>query len=54
MLLKTQEKFYLAAQRSDIVAAMLENVVYLELLRREYDVCLGKIGNAEIDFVLSH
>jgi len=59
-ILKTQEKFYLAdtafrysvlGYTSDSVAAMLENVVYLELLRRGYDVCIGKIGNAEIDFV---
>lgn len=58
--LKTQEKFYLSdpAFRYSIlgytpnsVAAMLENLVYLELLRRGYDVCIGKIGNAEIDFV---
>jgi len=58
--LKTQEKFYLSdpAFRYSIlgytpasVAAMLENIVYLELLRRGYDVSIGKIGNAEIDFV---
>ena len=59
-ILKTQEKFYLAdtafrysilGYTPDSVAAMLENVVYLELLRRGYDVCIGRIGNAEIDFV---
>jgi len=59
-ILKTQEKFYLAdtafrysvlGYTPDSVAAMLENVVYLELMRRGYDVCIGKIGNAEIDFV---
>jgi len=59
-LLKTQEKFYLSdtafrysvlGYTPDSVAAMLENVVYLELLRRGYDVCIGKIGDAEIDFV---
>ena len=59
-ILKTQEKFYLAdtafrysvlGYTPDSVAAMLENVVYIELLRRGYDVHIGKIGNAEIDFV---
>ena len=59
-ILKTQEKFYLAdtafrysvlGYTPDSVAAMLENVVYLELLRRGYDVFIGKIGSAEIDFV---
>jgi len=59
-LLKTQEKFYLSdpafrysilGYTPDSVAAMLENIVYLELLRRGYDVCVGKTGSAEIDFV---
>lgn len=59
-ILKTQEKFYISdtafrysvlGYTPDSVAVMLENVVYLELLRRGYNVCIGKIGNAEIDFV---
>ena len=60
--LKTQEKFYLAdtslrysvlGYTPDSVAAMLENVVYLELKRRGYDVYVGKLDNAEVDFVAS-
>ena len=29
----------------------IENVVYFELLRRGYDVAIGKIGDAEVDFI---
>lgn len=59
-ILKTQGKFYLAdtslrysvlGYNPDTVAAALENVVYLELCRRGYKVHIGKIGDAEIDFV---
>lgn len=59
-ILKTQEKFYLAdtslcysimGYDPDSVAAMLENIVYLELLRRGYRVYVGKFEDYEIDFV---
>ena len=59
-ILKTQEKFYVAdsairysvlGYNSDSVAAMLENVVYIELCRRGYQVFIGKTSDGEIDFV---
>lgn len=59
-ILKTQEKFYLAdsamkyavlGYSPQSVAAMLENVVYMELKRRDYEVFIGKDGDYEIDFV---
>lgn len=59
-ILKTQEKFYLAdtslrycvlGYNPDSVAAMLENIVYLELLRRGYSVHIGKNKDGEIDFI---
>ncbi len=31
----------------------LENIVYLELLRRGYDVAIGKIANSKVDFIAS-
>ncbi len=58
-ILKTQEKFYLAdtalrycvlGYNADTLAAALENVVYLELCRRGYQVYIGKMGTHEIDF----
>lgn len=59
-LLKTQEKHYLSdpafrysvlGYTPDSISPMLENVVYLELLRRGYLVYVGKSGTAEVDFV---
>ncbi len=58
-VLKTQEKFYLADASLKYcmmgfdpksVAAMLENIVYFELLRRGYKVYIGKNETKEIDF----
>ena len=59
-ILKTQEKFYLAdtalrysvlGYHPDSVASSLENVVYLELCRRGYEVNIGKTADGEVDFV---
>lgn len=30
---------------------ILENIVFLELIRRDYRVCIGKVGETEVDFV---
>lgn len=59
-ILKTQEKFYLAdvflrysalGYAVDSIASSLENIVYLELKRRGYNVYIGKTKDKEIDFV---
>ncbi|MDE7197580.1 MAG: ATP-binding protein [Lachnospiraceae bacterium] len=58
--LKTLEKYYvvdiglrymLLGSRPYDAGHILENVVYLELLRRGYDVYVGKIDSFEVDFV---
>ncbi|MDD2232050.1 MAG: ATP-binding protein [Sphaerochaetaceae bacterium] len=58
--LKLQEKYYvvdigmramLLGQKSFDVGHILENVIYLELLRRGYEVFVGKVEETEIDFV---
>jgi predicted AAA+ superfamily ATPase len=59
-LLKTLEKYYvvdlglrrhLLSGRSQDTGHILENVIYLELLRRGYKVTVGKVGMLEVDFV---
>lgn len=42
---------YLLGFRNRDSGHALENVVYFELLRRSYDVAIGKVDNAEVDFV---
>ena len=59
-ILTVNEKYYVAdhgireavfgGNRKDI-NLVLENMVYLELLRRDYTVTVGKVGDKEIDFV---
>lgn len=59
-LLKQNGKFYivdlglrryLLPKREYDLGYSLENVVYLELLRRGYEVHVGKMGQTEVDFV---
>ena len=59
-ILKTQEKYYLADQgiqhavfgyRDRNISGVLENIVYNELIRRGYNVYIGKLKDKEIDFV---
>ncbi len=58
--LKTLDKYYavdmglrqmLLGSKAMDAGHILENVVYLELLRRGYDVYIGKVGDLEVDFV---
>lgn len=58
--LKTLNKYYVVdlGLRNAILGrnrgnhgAQLENIVFLELIRRGYDVAIGKLGDKEIDFV---
>jgi predicted AAA+ superfamily ATPase len=58
--LKTGEKYYavdlglkyflLGAKKQDL-GHNLENIIYLELLRRGYEVYTGKVGVNEVDFI---
>ena len=60
-LLKTQEKYYaidiglryymLGQESGRDMGHILENIVYLELLRRGYKVYIGKYDDLEVDFV---
>ena len=59
-LLKANKKYYIVdmgirnhilPRRNYDIGFSLENIVYLELLRRGYRVTVGKAGNTEVDFV---
>ena len=58
--LKTGEKYYVSdlglryfmlGRKLGDRGHILENIVYLELLRRGYDVYIGKVNDYEVDFV---
>lgn len=60
--LRTLGKYYIAdiglrnnllGIRNRDVGHVLENIVYLELLKRGYQTAVGKIGDKEIDFVIT-
>ncbi len=59
-ILKTQEKYYLSdislkysklCFETSMISSMLENIVFLELKRRGYEVYIGKYYDKEIDFI---
>ena len=58
--LKSLEKYYLVdvglrvmllGDKNADIGHILENIVYLELIRRGYTVSIGKVGDKEIDFI---
>ena len=58
--LKSLEKYYVSdislrhlivGERNRDIGRILENIVYLELIRRGYTVNIGKVGEKEVDFV---
>jgi predicted AAA+ superfamily ATPase len=60
--LKSLEKYYLVdvslrrlllGDKNADIGHILENIVYLELLRRGYTVSIGKVEDKEIDFIAS-
>lgn len=51
-IVDTGLRSYLLGKKADSdMGHILENIVYLELLRRGYKVYVGKVDNTEIDFV---
>lgn len=60
--LATQEKYYLVdlgfrnamlgKELASDAGHLLENIIYLELIRRNYQVWIGKVNNLEVDFIV--
>jgi len=59
-ILQVNEKYYVAdhgvrqavyGNNQRDIQRILENIVYMELLRRGYSVRVGRVGNREVDFV---
>ena len=59
-ILKYDEKYYLCdlgfrqaiiGNNQRDITRVIENIVYMELLRRGYEITIGKVDNLEVDFV---
>ena len=50
-LVDTGIRYALLGKKGTDTGHLLENIVYLELLRRGYTVFVGKLANTEVDFV---
>ncbi|KZX16160.1 archaeal ATPase [Methanobrevibacter cuticularis] len=59
-ILKIYEKYYftdhgfnetIAGKNIKNIGQILENIVYMEFLRRGYEIYVGKLNNVEIDFI---
>lgn len=44
-------RYFLLGDKKTDIGHILENIVYLELIRRGYKVYVGKVGDSEIDFI---
>jgi len=44
-------RYFLLGTRHTDMGHILENIVYLELIRRGYEVYVGKVGDGEVDFI---
>jgi len=47
-------RYLLLGKRSTDVGHILENIIYLELIRRGYEVSVGKVDDLEIDFIATN
>ena len=59
-ILSVNEKYYIAdhglkealtGKNQADISMVLENIIFMELKRREYKICVGKINDLEIDFI---